>query len=194
MKQSLGAKTLATPTPVWLVGTYDAEGKANIMTAAWGGICCSDPPCLTVSLRKATHSYAAIIARKAYTVSIPSEMQAAEADYVGIVSGRNADKFAACGWTPVRSDLVDAPYVGEVPLVVECRLLHVLELGLHTQFVGEIVDVKADEAVVGAKGYPDITKVKPMIWDTAHRGYYGIGAFMGKAWEIGKSIEAGGNK
>ncbi len=188
MKQSLGAKTLATPSPVWLVGTYDDEGKANIMTAAWGGICCSDPPCVTVSLRKATHSHAAIKARGAYTVSIPSEAQAAGADYAGIVSGRDVDKFAACGWTPVRSELVDAPYVGEAPLVVECRLLHILEIGLHTQFVGEILDVKADEAVLGAKGYPDITKVKPLIWDTAHRGYYGIGAFLGKAWEIGKSI------
>lgn len=188
MKQSVGAKTLATPTPVWLVGTYDAEGKPNIMTAAWGGICCSDPPCVTVSLRRATHSYAAIEARKAFTVSISSEDQTVQADYAGIVSGRDTDKFAACNWTPVRSMLVDAPYVDEVPLVVECRLLHTLEIGLHTQFVGEIVDVKADPSVIGAKGYPDITKVKPLIWDTAHRGYYGIGACMGKAWEIGKSI------
>ncbi len=188
MKQSVGAKTLAMPTPVWLVGTYD-DGKPNIMTIAWGGICCTQPPCVTVSLRKATHSYAAIVERKAFTVSIPAEGQAAQADYVGTVSGRDVDKFAACGWTPVRSELVDAPYVAEVPLVVECRLLHTLEIGLHTQFVGEIVDVKADPAVIGAKGYPDITKVKPIAWDPAHRGYYGMGAFLGLAWAIGKSIE-----
>jgi flavin reductase (DIM6/NTAB) family NADH-FMN oxidoreductase RutF len=194
MKQSMGAKTLATPTPVWLVGTYDEAGAANIMTAAWGGICCSQPPCLTVSLRRATYSYAAIEARKAFTVSIPSEGQAVQADYVGTVSGRDGDKFAACGWTAVKSDLVDAPYVGEAPLIVECRLLHTLELGLHTQFVGEIVDVKADESVLGAKGYPDITKVRPMIWDTAHRGYYGVGGFLGTAWEIGKTITTEGIK
>jgi flavin reductase (DIM6/NTAB) family NADH-FMN oxidoreductase RutF len=194
MKQSVGAKTLATPTPVWLVGTYDEAGAANIMTAAWGGICCSQPPCLAVSLRRATYSYAAIEARKAFTVSIPSEHQAAQADYVGTVSGRYGDKFATCGWTAVKSDLVDAPFVGEAPLVVECRLLHTLELGLHTLFVGEIVDVKADEAVVGAKGYPDITKVRPMIWDTAHRGYYGVGEFLGTAWEIGKTIMTEGIK
>lgn len=188
MKQSIGAKTLAVPTPVWLVGSYDAEGKPNIMTAAWGGICCSQPPCLTVSLRRATYSYAAIEARQAFTVSIPSQEQVVQADCVGIVSGRDTDKFAVCNWTPVRSDLVDAPYVAEVPLVVECRLVQALELGLHTQFIGEIMDVKADQAVLGAKGYPDITKVKPIIWDTAHRGYYGIGAFLGRAWEVGKEI------
>ncbi|KAA0888275.1 flavin reductase family protein [Oryzomonas rubra] len=194
MKQSIGAKTLATPTPVWLVGTYDEADTPNIMTAAWGGICCSQPPCLAVSLRKATYSHAAIVARKAFTVSIPSQAQVAQADYVGTVSGRDGDKFAACGWTAVRSDLVDAPYVDEVPLVVECRLLHIHELGLHTQFVGEIVDVKADEALIGAKGYPDITKVRPIIWDTAHMGYYGLGEFLGKAWEIGKTITTEGMK
>jgi len=191
MKQSVGAKTLATPTPVWLVGTYDESGKPNIMTAAWGGICCSQPPCVTVSLRKATYSYAAIEQRKAFTISIPSEEQAAQADFVGIVSGRDVDKFAACGWSAVKSDLVDAPYVQETALVVECRLLQIVELGLHTQFIGEIIDIKADEAVLGEKGYPDITRVKPMIWDTAHRGYYGIGTFLGAAWSIGKSVSTG---
>lgn len=188
MKQSIGAKTLAMPCPVWLVGTYDAAGKANFMTVAWGGICCSQPPCVTVSLRKATHSYAAIEARKAFTVSIPSETEVAQADFGGIASGRDTDKFAACGWTAVRSDLVDAPFIAEAPLVVECRLVQSVELGLHTQFVGEIVDVKAEEAVLGAKGYPDITKVKPFVWDSAHRRYFGLGAPLGTAWEIGKTI------
>lgn len=188
MKQSAGAKTLAMPTPVWLVGTYDADNKPNIMTIAWGGICCSTPPCVTVSLRKATHSYAAIEARKAFTISIPSAEQVAEADFCGIASGRDLDKFAACNWTPVKSDLVDAPYVDEVPLVIECRLLHTFELGLHTQFVGEIVDVKAEEGVLGGKGYPDITKVKPLVFDTAHRRYFGLGDYLGMAFEIGKTI------
>ena len=188
MKQSVGAKTLAMPTPVWLVGSYDADNKPNIMTIAWGGICCSTPPCVTVSLRKATHSYAAIEARKAFTISIPSAGQVAEADFCGIASGRDTDKFGACNWTPVKSELVDAPYVSEAPLVIECRLLHTLEIGLHTQFVGEIVDIKADETVLGAKGYPDITKVKPFIWDAAHRRYFGLGEYLGTAWEIGKTI------
>jgi len=188
MKQSAGAKTLAMPTPVWLVGTYDADNKPNIMTIAWGGICCSTPPCVTVSLRKATHSYAAIEARQAFTISIPSRLQVAEADFCGIASGREVDKFSACNWTPVKSELVDAPYVSEVALVLECRLLHTFELGLHTQFVGEIVDVKADEGVLGAKGYPDITKVDPFIWDSAHRRYFGLGDCLGTAWEIGKTI------
>ena len=188
MKQSAGAKTLAMPTPVWLVGTYDADGRPNLMTIAWGGICCSQPPAVTVSLRRATHSYAAIGARRAFTVNIPGAAQVTEADYIGTVSGRDADKFAACGWTAVRSELVDAPYAAQVPLVLECRLIHTLEIGLHTQFVGEIVDVKAEQDVIGDKGYPDITRVQPFIWDPAHRRYFGLGECLGTAWEIGKAL------
>jgi flavin reductase (DIM6/NTAB) family NADH-FMN oxidoreductase RutF len=188
MKQSLGAKTLLFPTPVLLVGTYDREGKPNLMNAAWGGICCSQPPCVAVSLRKATYSYAAIVERKAFTVGIPSETWMKEADYVGIASGRNVDKFAATGLTPVKSQLVDAPYATEFPVVLECRLLHTLEIGLHTQFVGEIIDVKADAEVLGDDGLPDILKIKPLVYDTGHRGYYGIGPFLGQAFSVGKEL------
>ena len=109
MKRSLGAKTLILPTPTWIVGSYDKQGKPNGMTVAWGGICCSDPPCVAVSLRKATYSYGSLIERRAFTVSVPSQRQVKEADYFGLVSGRETDKFAATGLTPVRSDLVDAP-------------------------------------------------------------------------------------
>lgn len=186
MKQSLGAKTLLFPTPVLLVGTYDKDGKPNLMNAAWGGICNSQPPSVSVSLRKATYSYAAILERQAFTINIPGEAQMQTADYVGIVSGRDGDKFAATGLTPVKSELVDAPYAAEIPFVLECRLVHHFELGLHTQFVGEIVDVKADPAVLAADGLPDILKLKPMLFDTAHRGYYGVGAFLGQAFSVGK--------
>ena len=186
MKQSLGGKTLLFPTPVMLVGTYDHTGKPNLMSAAWGGICNSQPPSVAVSLRKATYSYGSIVERQAFTISIPSEEQIVAADYVGIVSGRDVDKFAEAGLTPVKSDLVDAPYAAEMPLVLECRLLHSFELGLHTQFIGEIVDVKADPSVLGADGLPDILKLKPLVFDTGHRGYYGIGPFLGQAFSVGK--------
>src|SRR5512137_788409 len=113
MTKSLGAKTLIYPAPVLVVGTYDKAGKPNAMTASWGGICCSQPPCVTVSLRKATYTYGNILARKAFTISIPSEAHAKQVDYLGLVSGRNADKFAAAKLTPVPSTVVDAPYIEE---------------------------------------------------------------------------------
>jgi flavin reductase (DIM6/NTAB) family NADH-FMN oxidoreductase RutF len=188
MKKSLGARTLAYPTPVWLVGTYDAEGKPNIMTAAWAGICCSKPPCVSVSLRKATYSYGNIVAKQSFTINIPSETHVKEADYVGIASGRDVDKFARVKFTPAESDLVDAPYVAECPLILECKLIHTLEIGLHTLFVGEIMDVKADEEVLGDKGFPDIEKVKPIIFGPEIRTYHGIGRYLGQAFAVGKDL------
>ena len=188
MKKSIGAKTLIQPTPAWVVGTYDKQGKANAATVAWGGICCSQPPCVAISLRKATYSYGNIVERKAFTVSVPSESHVKEADYFGLASGRDVDKFAAAKLTPVKSDLVDAPYVKEFPLVLECRLFHTIELGLHTEFVGEILDVKAEEDVLAEDGLPDIGKVKPILFAPDHRTYHAVGRFLGQGFEIGKAI------
>lgn len=185
MKRSLGAKTLIYPTPTWIVGSYDQEGKPNGMTAAWGGICNSEPPSVAVSLRKATYSYGSLVARKAFTISVPSQSQVKLADYFGLATGRETDKFAATGLTAVRSDVVDAPYVEQFPLVLECRVLHVFDLGLHTQFVGEILDVKADEAVLDEAGMPDIRKLLPIIFSPGNQFYYGVGEPLGKAFEIG---------
>ena len=189
MKKSLGAKTLVYPTPVFVAGTYDKEGKPNVMTASWGGICCSQPPCVAVSLRKATYTYGNILARKAFTISIPLEGHIKEADYFGLVSGRSGDKLAATKLTAVRSELVDAPYVKEFSLIVECKLAHVIELGLHTQFVGEVMDVKAEESVMGKGSLLDITKVKPLAFAPDTQAYYGIGNFVGKAFSVGRAFE-----
>jgi flavin reductase (DIM6/NTAB) family NADH-FMN oxidoreductase RutF len=188
MKKSLGPRTLAFPTPVWVVGTYDAYGKANAMTAAWGSICCSKPPCIAVSLRKATYSYGNIINRQAFTISVPSEDHVREVDYLGMATGREVNKFATARLTPEASTVVDAPYVGEFPLVLECKLLHTIEIGLHTQFIGEILDVKAEPAVLGDKGFPEIEKVKPIIFGPEIRTYHGLGRYLGQAFAIGKDI------
>ena len=186
MMKSLGAKTIVYPTPVFVVGSYDQDGKPNVMTAAWAGICCSYPPCISVSLRKATYSYANIMNRKAFTISVPSESHVKEADYFGIVSGKDVDKFKATGLTPVKSDLVDAPYVEEFPLILECKLLMQNEIGLHTQFIGEILDVKADQSVLGQDGISDIEKVRPIIFSPEGRKYHGIGKLLGEAFAIGR--------
>ncbi|MBW4056234.1 MAG: flavin reductase family protein [Proteobacteria bacterium] len=189
MKRSAGAKTLLFPTPVLMVGTYDQSGKPNLMNAAWGGICCSQPPCVAVSLRKATYSHACIVDRKAFTIGIACESRVAEADCVGIVSGRDVDKFDITGLTPVRSELVDAPYAAEFPVVLECRLLHVVEIGLHTQFIGEILDVKADTDVFGDDGQLDIMKIKPLLYDTSNKGYHSVGPLVANAFSVGKKIQ-----
>lgn len=186
MKKSLGAKALIFPTPTWVIGTYDKNGRPNAAAVAWGGISCSKPPCVGISLRKATYSYGNIMDKKAFTVNVPSEKYVKVADYFGIVSGRSEDKFAKTKLTTLKSELVDAPYIKEFPLVLECRVINTVEIGLHTQFIGEILDVKADEDVIGKDGLPDIEKIRPILYDPEAYTYHGIGKCLGRAFSIGK--------
>lgn len=188
MKKSLGAQTIAYPTPVWLIGTYDKTGKPNAATIAWGGICSSKPPCASVSLRAATYTHSSIMERRAFTINIPSAAQVAMADYCGMASGRNVDKFTAAKITAVKSEIVDAPYIGECPLILECKLVNCTEVGIHTHFIGEILDVKLDDSMLDQNGIPDISKINPIIYGPVIQSYYGVGKNLGKAFSIGKNI------
>lgn len=188
MKKSLGAGTLAQPTPAWLVGTYDAAGKPNVMTIAWGGICSSAPPCVAVCVRPGRHTFPAITARQGFTVNVSSEDLVRETDFAGMVSGAAVDKFAAAGLTATKSALVDAPIVDQCRLVLECRLIKTVELGAHTQFIGEILDVKADESVLAPDGHIDPLKLRPLVYAPGSGFYYGLGEAVGKAFGIGKEL------
>ena len=189
MKKSIGAKTIVYPTPVFIVGTYDKSGIPDAMAAAWGGISCSRPPCVSISLQKQRYTLENITERKAFTINIPSEHYVNEADYFGIVSGRDSDKFSESGLTPVKSEIVDAPFIEEFPLILECKLVHEVDLGMHIQVTGEIMDVKVDDNAVDSNGIPDITKIKPFIFDPAAIAYYGVGKKIGKAFNVGNKIK-----
>lgn len=191
MKTSVGPRVLIYPAPTVIVGTYDKAMKPNVMTASWAGGCCSDPPCVGVSLRKATYTYGNILEHKDFTLSIPSEDMVERVDYLGIASGKSEDKFAAAGLTPVPSDVVKAPYVKECPLVLECRLFKTVDLGLHTQFIGEVMDAKAEEDVLRDDGLPEIGKVRPIVFAPGIRVYHGLGSFLGRAFSIGKTMARG---
>lgn len=186
MKKSLGPKTIIYPTPVLIVGSYDAGRRPNIMAASWGGICCSEPPCVYVSLREATHTYDNITESGAYTINIPSVDQIKQADYAGIASGENENKFEKLGLTPVKAESVRAPYIEEFPLVLECEVLQTVPLGLHTQFVGEVKDVQADESVLDDKGHIVIEKLRPFFFAPPDRAYYATGERLGEAFSIGR--------
>lgn len=189
MKVSMGPRPLMFPTPVLAVGTYDKEGRPNVMIVAWGGLCCSQPPSVAISVRKPTYTYSNLMEKKAFTISIPSEEYLKEADYFGMVSGRSEDKFFKANLTPERAEHVDAPYVREFPLILECRVTHVVEIGLHTQFIGEIMDVKIDEDKLNDKKLPEIEKIMPFAFIPEIRAYYGYSRFLGKAFSSGKEIK-----
>lgn len=189
MKKSIGAKTIIYPTPILVVGTFNTGGKPNAMTVAWGGICCSSPPCVAISIRKATYTYSNIVQQGAFTVNIPSEKQARYADYFGMVSGKKTDKFDVSGLTPVKSTLVNAPYIEEFPFALECKVIHQFEIGLHTQFIGEILDIKAEEKMLDEKGMLDIEKVMPFFYAPEANTYYGMGKSLGEAFSIGQVVK-----
>ena len=188
MKKSLGAKCLAFPLPAFLVGSYDTDGKPNIMTAAWGGILSSDPPCLGVSIRPERWTYAGIIKHQAFTVSIPNARLAPAVDFAGIVSGEKHDKFAAAGLTPVEAHLIKAPYVDECPVIIECRLINTLELGSHTLCVGQIMEVMAEEDIPAEGGGLNIAAVDPLLYN-AGGDYHRVGESAGRAFNIGKALK-----
>ena len=192
MKLFLPAQPILLPSPVLIIGTYGSDGKPNIMNAAWGGIASSQPPCFSVSLREATLTYHNIQQTKAFTVNIPSEKYLKEADFVGLVSGSECDKFKVARLTPEKSKLVNAPIVKEFPYALECNLVKVVNLGLHTMFIGEIVGMVADSEVLNPNKFPDIEKVRPMLWGSyGNMAYYGIGDKLGDAFSIGKELQRG---
>ena len=191
MKKSLGAKPIVYPTPVFLVGSYDADGVANIMNAAWGGICSSEPASIAVSVRQQRHTFDNIQLQQAFTINIPNTNQAAEADYFGIVSGRDGQKIDATSLSSERAEYVNAPILCECPLVLECRLIATHDLGAHTQFVGEIVDVKVEEECLDENGEPDIRKVDPLLFAPGNRAYFGIGELVAQAFSAGVALKKG---
>jgi flavin reductase (DIM6/NTAB) family NADH-FMN oxidoreductase RutF len=190
MKVSLPPQTILLPSPVLIIGTYGPDGRPNMMNAAWGGIVSSEPPCISVSVRAARLSHRNIVQAGAFTVNIPSEKFFREADFVGIVSGHEHDKFKETGLTPEKSALVNAPIVKEFPYALECKLVRQVDLGSHTMFIGEIVGLVADGEVLGPHQVPDIEKVRPMLWGSfGSMAYYGIGDKLASAFSVGNELK-----
>ena len=187
MKKNIGTELGICPTPVVVVGTYDENDKPNLVTLAWAGVCCSEPPSVQVSIRKSRYTHAAIVARKVFSVNIPSVKHIIETDYVGIVSGKDMDKFDVTKLTPMRAQMIDAPMVAEFPISMECRLVHTLSLGSHDMFVGEIVACWVDDAVLGENGKPDPKKVDPLTFTTSG-GYFGLGSFIAGSYNVGRKL------
>jgi len=189
MKKSIGPQALIYPNPDLLVCTYDAEGRPNGLAVAWAGICNSEPPYLAIAVRPKRYSHQALLEKGEFTACVPSEEYLAEFDYFGIRSGRRHEKFEETGLTPVRSEVVDAPYVEEFPVALECKVRQTVELPSHTLFIAEILDIKADDSVLDSEGRPDITEIKPFVYDHTKFEYYGISELLGKAFSEGKRLK-----
>jgi flavin reductase (DIM6/NTAB) family NADH-FMN oxidoreductase RutF len=187
MKKNLGPKLGIYPTPVVVVGTFDENGKANLATLAWTGVCCSEPPMVQISVRKSRHTHSAIVKEKVFSVNVPSAKYLVETDYCGIVSGRNVDKFEGAGLTFDRGEVVSVPLVREFPVSMECRLFHTAELGSHDMFVGEIVATWVNDDILQESGVPDAKKIDPLVF-ILNGVYCGVGDILASSFSAGKKL------
>ena len=156
---------------------WDIDFKHNLITVAWAGIVCSNPPMVSVSIRPERYSRGLIESTGEFTVNIPTVDMAEAVDYCGMVSGRDVDKFKAVNFTAKKGSKVAAPIVNECPLALECKVVHSLKLGSHIMYVGEIVAVQAEKSLIDEKGKFNLTEAN--ILGYAHGGYYGLTECVG---------------
>ena len=177
MKKDFGVKTWLLPMPVLMVGSYNDDGTANVMTAAWGGTGSDD--LLTVCIDSGHKTWANIEKHKAFTVAVGVEAEVKACDALGCVSGNKvADKVARVGWHADKSAHVDAPVVRELPLVFECELVSMDENTCLV--VGRVVNVAAEDTVL-TDGKPDSAKIKPIAYDPLQLAYRNMGAAVASA-------------
>jgi flavin reductase (DIM6/NTAB) family NADH-FMN oxidoreductase RutF len=172
-KRSLGEKNLVFPEPAMVIGSYDKDGVPNIMTAAWFGVANSKPLKVSVSLRPATYSYHCIMANMAFTVNVPDASLISYVTFAGKYSGKDMNKFEETGLTPVKSEYVNAPYIKEFPIVLECKVTEYHDLGSHRQFIGQVIDAKIDERLLNEDGEVDMDLFNPIIYGQG-RYYSGL--------------------
>ncbi len=178
-KQSWKPGNVLSPAPPVLVSCGGTEGwKPNLITIAWAGNVCSDPPMLSISVRPERYSFEIIRTTREFVVNVPSQKQARAVDWCGVVSGRSEDKFAGAGLTPAPALKVRPPIVLECPLNIECRVKESLELGSHTMFVAEVVAVQVSSDLVDGKGRLRLEKCGLLAF--AHGEYFVLGRRIGK--------------
>lgn len=183
MRKNFGAKPVLYPMPVMIIGTYDENGNANAMNAAWGGIVGANEIIISLGSHKTTEN---MKNTNAFTVSIADVEHTTECDYVGIVSANDdSDKMKKAGFSVIKSEFVNAPVINELPLTLECKLKSILDGGL---YLGEIVNISADDSILGLDGEVDLNKFKPITFDPIHNGYYALGEKVGTAFSDGKKV------
>jgi len=186
MRKDLGAKALCYPLPVYIIATYDENGKPDAMNAGWG--CPSGSSELFICMGPSHQTTANLLARGAFTVSLATVDQVVESDYVGIVSGKDQpDKLARCGWTCSKSQFVDAPIIDQLPLTLECKVKS-YDPESHYLF-GEIVNVCAQESILNDEGNVDISKLQPLTLDVFTSSYRSVGEKVGQAFQDGKKLK-----
>ncbi|HAE80442.1 MAG: flavin reductase family protein [Clostridium sp.] len=173
------------PVPAVMVTVQDGEGKSNIITIAWTGTVCTNPPMLYISVRPERYSYHMLEETGEFVVNMTTKKLAKAADYCGVRSGRDVDKWKETGLTPEKAQAVSVPLIAESPVNIECRVKDVLKLGSHHMFLAEVLAVDVDESLLDMGGRLALEKAEPVVY--SHGEYYGLSELMGTfGWSVRK--------
>lgn len=175
------------PIPAVLISVADKDGNPNLFTASWVGTVCSDPPMISVSVRPERYSYHMIEETGEFVVNLTTKQLVRAADYCGVRSGRDENKWEGAGLTPVTGTKVRAPYVKESPVNIECKVTNKLALGTHDMFIGTVLAVLVDDAYMDEKNAFHLERAEPIVY--SHGTYHELGAALGKfGFSVKKSV------
>lgn len=176
-KRQFKPGNLLYPVPAVLVSAADKDGNSNLITVAWAGTICSDPPMLSISVRPERYSYHMIRETGEFVVNLTTEELVRAVDFCGVKSGRDTDKWKETGLTQEKASVVNVPLVRQSPVNLECRVLRVDELGSHHMFIAQVVAVDVDEKYMDEKDQFHLSAAKPLAY--SHGRYYGLGKCLG---------------
>lgn len=165
------------PLPVVMVSVADEEGHDNIITVAWAGTVCTNPPMVSISVRPERYSYKMLMDTREFVINLTTEKLAFATDYCGVKSGRDVDKFKELRLTREKASHVGVPMIGESPVSIECRVREIQEYGSHSVFTADVLAVHVDTAYMDEKGKFDLASANPIVY--SHGEYYGLGKKLG---------------
>ena len=186
MKQDWKPGTMIYPLPSVLVSCGSCPENYNIITVAWVGTLCTNPPLCYISVRPERHSHHLIKESMEFVINLTTEEMAYATDWCGVRSGKDYNKFKEMKLTPGQAKTVQTPIIEESPLCIECRVKEIISLGSHDMFVAEVLNVKADEKYLDPNtGKWALDQSKPLVY--LHGAYYGLGDYIGKfGWSVEK--------
>lgn len=176
-KQSWKPGNMLYPLPVVMISVADKEGNKNIITVAWAGTICSDPPMVSISVRPERYSYSMIKETGEFVVNLTTEKLCYATDYCGVRSGRDVDKFKEMGLTAIPAETVGAPMIKESPVNIECRVREIKPLGTHDMFIAEVTAVHADEAFIDKNNKFHLNDASLVVY--SHGTYHSLGKQLG---------------
>lgn len=176
-KTTLEAGKYAVSLPVVMVSLADRDGRPNIITLAWVGTVCTNPPMVSISVRPERYSYPILKETGEFVINLTTKELAFATDYCGVKSGRDVDKFKEMGLTPIPASEVKAPMIKESPVNIECKVRQILPLGSHDMFLADVVAVHADEKYMDEKHKFHLEQAEPIIY--SHGSYFGCGELLG---------------